>query len=667
MWTLLDRLRPPSPGRPARARLVAAAFGLALPAALATVLLFGEGGAEEAALALVCVLVCVAVPGIAIGVGIERLATGLLLAFATLAAAAFSLRSPAAEGAVWVALLPLVGGFLLGARGAVVSGLVALLHLGVLVRLHASPPPAVLHAAGATLAAAILALSWERLVDRQARAVQDSARGLEALAERVAAGVIAVVDGQIAWANPTAGEVLGRPMGALLGQPLSTILPEAGAARPGHPLALAVGAGPDAHLVDLHVGEIPFAGRPATLVTLIDQTGRRREEEERLRLHTQLQESQKLELVGRLAAGVAHDFNNLLVSMVSNATLLAEEPALSEDGTEMVQELREASGQAAALVRQLLSFSGRGALAEASVEVGPLAQEVCGLWRSRCEGAGVALEIDAPRAGAAVIADPGQVRQVVMNLLTNALDAVPPDAGHIAVRVSTVDADAALLAGSRIGPPPAPGEYVEIAVQDDGCGITPADLARIFQPFFTTKARGHGIGLAAVQGILVRARGALLVETAPGEGTVMRALLPLAAPEDDAGQPENGAGRRVLVIDDEPSVRRQLVRVLERDGYAVGEAGGVAEGVTRIAEGEWDLILVDHLMPDGTGDDIATALHLRDDPTPLVLCSGTLHRLDPGADRAFAALIHKPFLPRELRETCRRVVRGALPAEDAVG
>ena len=107
--------------------------------------------------------------------------------------------------------------------------------------------------------------------------------------------------------------------------------------------------------------------------------------------------------------------------------------------------------------------------------------------------------------------------------------------------------------------------------------------------------------------------------------------------------------------------------MLQRDGYTVEEAGGVTDGIARVAEGDWDLILVDHIMADGTGDDVAAALQQRGDATPLVLCSGTLHRLGAALAPAYAAGVHKPFLPRELRETCRRVVRGAMPAEDAAG
>ena len=257
----------------------------------------------------------------------------------------------------------------------------------------------------------------------------------------------------------------------------------------------------------------------------IDITGRKRAEEERLALEEQVREAQKLDSLGVLAGGIAHDFNNLLTGIMGNASLaLTALPAESTPRANIEQVLTS-SRRAADLWRQMLAFSGHGKIITSHVDLSGIVQDTVLLLRvSMPKSAVVDLRLasDLPT----ITADDTQVRQVVMNLVTNAAESLPEDGGRIEITTGVSEYDRAYLTEAFLGEACAAGQFVHVEVADTGCGIDGPTLGRLFDPFFTTKFTGRGLGMAVVLGVVRGHRGAIRIESEPGVGTKVRVLIP---------------------------------------------------------------------------------------------------------------------------------------------
>jgi signal transduction histidine kinase len=259
----------------------------------------------------------------------------------------------------------------------------------------------------------------------------------------------------------------------------------------------------------------------------------RRLEEERLRIQERMHASQKLQSLGLLAGGIAHDFNNLTASILGHVDLVREEVPETSAVATIVHEIERAAERAADLCRQLLAYAGKGGAPMQGVDLSAVVREMSELlavavprritWRR-------VFQHDLPP----VEADVTQVRQVVMNLITNAADAIGTAEGTIALQTGTTTCDRGSPEGFALAPP-ASGAYAFLEVSDTGCGMDRATVARMFEPFYTTKTQGHGLGLAAVQGIVRQHGGGIAVTSAPGRGTTIRVLLPIRA--GDGGAP----------------------------------------------------------------------------------------------------------------------------------
>ncbi|HYC70175.1 MAG TPA: CHASE domain-containing protein [Opitutaceae bacterium] len=382
-----------------------------------------------------------------------------------------------------------------------------------------------------------------------------------------------------------------------------------------------------------------------------DITGRKSAEHRRLELERQLLESRKLESLGVLAGGIAHDFNNILTAVLGNATL-AREAVGSAPARKHLLLIEQAARRAADLCQQMLAYAGQGRVSSAPVDLGEIVRgtaSLLGVSLSKKVRLALQLGDDVP----AIQADATQLRQIVMNLVLNAADAIGDEPGEVAVRTGRVRATAAELA-QGIGRPELPeGDYVFLEVQDTGCGMDAATQARIFEPFFTTKFSGRGLGLSAVLGIVQGHRGSLFVRSIPGAGTTFRLLFPAvaAAPVNGSRPPMPAAGEplrgRVLVIDDEPSVR-QIARVaLESQGATVHEAANGDEALEfiRRAGPDLGLVLLDLTMPGLTGEETVHALRRLPGRFPIVLMSG--YTESAAARRAghldVQGFLHKPF------------------------
>jgi len=388
-----------------------------------------------------------------------------------------------------------------------------------------------------------------------------------------------------------------------------------------------------------------------------DVTARLRAEEERRTLERQMLHVQKLESLGVLAGGIAHDFNNLLVSVLGNAGLAIAEIDPASPARGRLTDIELAAQRAAELTRQMLAYAGRGRFVVQRLNLSEIVGELVTLLRTvvpRTAEIDVRLADDLPD----VEADASQLRQVVMNLVTNAADAIGGTAGRIEIATGRLSATRDYLAQSCIGADVAPGEFVFAQVADTGCGMDQATLARIFDPFFTTKVTGRGLGLAAVLGIVRSHRGAVTVDSTPGFGTCFRLLLPAAAASSSHRHVPGViaktalSGATILVVDDDDGVRTVATLSLERSGFRVVGACDGEEGVAALRErrGEFDAVLLDMTMPRLSGADTCHVIRQMHPDLPVVLMSGYT---EPDAVARFgphevAGFLQKPFSPATL-------------------
>ena len=364
-----------------------------------------------------------------------------------------------------------------------------------------------------------------------------------------------------------------------------------------------------------------------------------RDTTERRRLEEQLREGQKLEALGRLAGGVAHDFNNLLTVIKGNADLMKEGLPDGLTADELVDDIRGAADRAAGLVRQLLTFGRRQPVRPEVVDLNEVVKETVGMLR-RVLGSKVQVAADLSPRAALVRADRTQLVQVVMNLAVNARDAMPRG-GTLTV---------ATRAGRR----------VRLEVADTGTGMPPEVRAKIFEPFFTTKGpgKGTGLGLATVYGIVKQSGGEIAVDSTPGVGTTFRVDLP--ACDDAAGPPAShpgrstpglrlGAGRAVLLAEDEAPVRRLARSALEAAGYAVTDAADGAEALELLAAGAGaDLLVTDLAMPRVGGRELAERVRADRPGVGVVFVSGYVPDGEQFEGVPGAVFVPKPFTPADL-------------------
>jgi PAS domain S-box-containing protein len=386
--------------------------------------------------------------------------------------------------------------------------------------------------------------------------------------------------------------------------------------------------------------------------------GVKRDLTEQKRLQQQLQQAQKMEVVGRLAGGVAHDFNNLLTIINGTTELLLLDQPDTSPMKEELQHVLEAGERAARLTRQLLAFSRTQVITPSHVD---LADQVNGSAKmlSRLIGEDIHLHIDVARAVGTTLIDRSQAEQVLLNLAVNARDAMP-DGGTLTIRVGTTVIERTMESTHGVL---SPGAYVTLEVMDTGCGMPPDVLDRLFEPFFTTKTpgRGTGLGLATVAGIVDHCHGAIQVESTLGHGSRFVVLLPTSTgtPQvatDPAALDHRGT-ETILVVEDEAALRAIVERILTRAGYQVitAASGPDALAVAQTQGGRIDLLLSDVVMPDMSGLDLAEAL-ARDHPQMrIVLMSGYTNdpRLQSVGSPEVCHFLPKPFTATDLLQRVR--------------
>lgn len=398
-----------------------------------------------------------------------------------------------------------------------------------------------------------------------------------------------------------------------------------------------------------------------------DITDRKRAEEERRNLEGKIKQTQKLESLGVLAGGIAHDFNNLLTGILGHADLALMELLPDSPAYDSIGHIETAARRAAELTKQLLAYSGKGRFVVSPVNLSTLVEEMGHLLEVSISKKCLIkyqFAVDLP----AVDADATQLRQVAMNLIINASEAIGGQSGAITVRTGTVACDRAYLAKTYLDENLPEGTYVFLEVADTGCGMSEATRARIFDPFFTTKFTGRGLGLAAVLGIVRGHRGAIQVDSEPGRGTTFRVLLPASAHR--AAAPDTvrikapswrGSGT-VLVVDDEDTVCRLATKMLEKAGFTVLTAADGQEGVEVFAEhaDEIRAVLLDVTMPRMDGREAFHKLQALRPGIPVILSSGfneqdATHHLEGSG---LVGFVQKPYVMDELLQVLRRALEG---------
>jgi len=503
---------------------------------------------------------------------------------------------------------------------------------------------------------------------RQERRRTEEQLRLQSAARHAAANAVMItrVDGSILWVNPAFETLTGYPAGEVLGRNPRLLKSGRQDAAFYRDMTLTIESGRvwrgeivnrrkdgTEYTEEKTIAPVRGADGAISHFVAIKQDVTPRKELER-----QLFQAQKLEGIGSLAGGIAHDFNNLLVAILGFADLALAEGDQVERIRVDLGEIRKAAERAAALTKQLLAFSRKQVFELKIMDLNTLVANLLDMLR-RLLGEDVELETRLAPGLGRVKADPNQVEQIVMNLVVNARDAMP-DGGHVQITTSEVRLDraaAARLPGAR------PGRFACLAVSDTGTGIPPEVLDRIFEPFFTTKedGKGTGLGLAVVYGIVHQHEGFIQVESEIGRGSTFRIFLPVYSTEPSetavAGHAFQtgtaaGAGRRVLVVEDDDTTRRLACRLLNSVGYHATEAvdGPEAAAIFKREGGKFDLLFCDAVLPRQNGLELAEELVASQPGLAILLTSGYLD------DRECLArirekgwrLLPKPYTPNDL-------------------
>jgi len=436
-----------------------------------------------------------------------------------------------------------------------------------------------------------------------------------------------------------------------------------------------VNTAPDGQKHWFHTVKVPLIrrdGRVDVLGIATDITERRRAEEQRLQLQLQVQQAQKLEGIGVLAGGVAHDFNNILGAILGNIELAEATAEPDHLARESLAEIRRASLRARELVQQILTFSRQHPPERHPIQLREVVEESVRLLRSSLP-AGVELVTRFGGEEPCVLADRIQISQVIMNLGTNAWQALPGGTGRIEIGLGVSTVDVGIGAGNdELGP----GSYARLTVADNGVGMDAQTLARIFDPFFTTKAPGEGtgLGLSVVHGIMKTHGGAIVASSRPGEGSLFELYFPIVpaaatlAGASAVAMPA-GSGQRVLYLDDEVALVEVEARLLERHGYVVRGFARVDEAlaVLRSDPEGFDLVITDLNMPGMSGLEVAVEVaRLRAD-LPIVLSSGYV--TDDLSNRALAlgirAVVRKPHTTLELLQALHNALSDPVAPDTA--
>jgi len=540
----------------------------------------------------------------------------------------------------------------------------------------------------------------EDRVQEQMADLRESRERFRQLATITLEGIALHQRGRIREANPALCEMLGRARHELIGANLEHLLACDDPQRlldlvhgrsQGSCEARALLSEGSSFPVEVEARDVRDHTRLLQVCAIRDIRRRKQDERERRELERHLQGIQKLESLGALAGGIAHDFNNLLTVILGNSRLTLDELPPSSPLRTGVEHIHSAGEYASELVEQLLTYAGKPSVSLAALDLSRLVADMLDLLRvsisEKCT-----LEPDLQGELPTVKGDPSQLRQVILNLVMNASEALEEQAGVVAVRTGAMHADRSFLSDT-VGTTDLPAaSYVFLEVRDTGTGLDAETKQRIFEPFFTTKFSGRGLGLASVLGIVRAHGGAIKIESQPGAGSSFQMLLPCVAgvdlrpeaplPDSDdraietdtsralhrhatqpaaAGTPAESPAESglVLVIDDEQAVVEVTEAFLERAGYAVLAASGARSGleIFRLRAHEIDVVILDAAMPETGGAEIHREISRLRPDLPVIVVSGYNREMlrEQSDFQGVAGFLQKPYDSEELLEMLRLI------------
>jgi len=422
------------------------------------------------------------------------------------------------------------------------------------------------------------------------------------------------------------------------------------------------------------VGNSPIHNEDGTVskqAMIQDITEQKQAEEKRISLEQQLNHAQKLESLGVLAGGIAHDFNNILTIILGYCYLAREDLIPEQSYKEYFHQIETAGNRAADLCRQMLTYAGKSPLVQTQIDLWPLVDEVVKMLQAAIKK-NVTIEIDLGDGVPEIKGDTSQIQQIAMNLIINAAEAIGDANGTIRVVLSTAVFEPDQSETDTFGTVILPGRYACMEVTDTGCGMDEETQKRIFEPFYTTKFAGRGLGMSAIRGIVTSHRGMLHLTSTPGVGTTFKVCFPASEPctsaETALPSPVHSEkkGGTILLVDDEQNLRNLGTALLEAMGYSAVTAqhGREALEIYRERPGGIDMVLLDLIMPVMGG--IETYIELRKvaPSLPIIICSG--YGIETVADLIVndfhAGFVHKPFRPEQLREMMTKMKKHEIGA-----
>lgn len=414
--------------------------------------------------------------------------------------------------------------------------------------------------------------------------------------------------------------------------------------------------------VEITANHLKWQGKDVHIAAIRDISHRMELEKERAVLQGQLSQARKMESLGTLAGGIAHEFNNILSIIIGNTELALDDVPEWSPVQHNLKEIKNSSMRAKDVVRQLLSFSRKTEHRKITIKLQTIIEETLTLLNATLPS-NIQIHHDIPGGLRPIMADPAQIRQVLINLCMNGAHAMEEGGGLLTISVDDIELSSDMILRHQ---ELIPGSYIKLTISDTGCGIHPQAIERIFDPYYTTKSvdKGIGMGLAMVHGIVRDHSGAVYVESEQGKGTIMTVLLPaseaLVEKQHDAPQGVPFGTEHILVVDDEPSIVIMIKQILERLGYQVAVKTDSADALSLIRENPYmfDMILTDMTMPGMTGDKLASEiLHIRPD-MPIILCTGYNEKIsiENAGKIGIRTYLEKPLNKEKLGEIVRKTL-----------
>jgi two-component system, cell cycle sensor histidine kinase and response regulator CckA len=422
---------------------------------------------------------------------------------------------------------------------------------------------------------------------------------------------------------------------------------------------------------------IQFGDETQVLGTVRDITDRLHHDEERLLLERQVQHAQKLESLGILAGGIAHDFNNLLMAILGNMDLAQTSISPMSPARENLLEIEKATRRAAELAQQMLAYSGKGRFVIESINLGEIVKEMAHLLEVSITKK-VQIQYDLPDLQPSFEGDVTQIRQVILNLITNASEAIGDQVGTISLSTGVKDFNHAFFRNNQSALHSVTeedfqeGSFAFLEVRDSGCGMDAATTSKLFDPFFTTKFTGRGLGMSAVQGIIRGHRGHIFVESEQEKGTVFKVIFPasnfsnnerpqpVAKPQTHENNPDSSFSGTVLVVDDEEAVRLVAKKMLTLMGFDVLMAEDGRQGLDIFSQhaDEISCVLMDLTMPNMDGEEAYYEIRNQRPKVKVILCSGynEFEATERFKGQGLAGFIQKPFKMVTLQEKLHAIL-----------